>query len=80
MIRLKFFARYAELVGREDLELPLPAPATVAEVVRQVRAAVPGAAQLPERPLTAVNLRHARPDAPVRDGDEVAFLPPLAGG
>ena len=80
MIRLKFFARYAELVGREDLELPLPAPATVAEVVRQVRAGVPGAALLPERPLTAVNLRHVRLDAPVRDGDEVAFLPPLAGG
>lgn len=80
MIRLKFFARYAELVGREDIELPLPAPATVAEVVRQVRAGVPGGAQLPERPLTAVNLRHVQLDAPVRDGDEVAFLPPLAGG
>lgn len=80
MIRLKFFARYAELVGREDLELPLPAPATVEEVVRRVRADVPGAGRLPERPLTAVNLRHARLDAPVRDGDEVAFLPPLAGG
>lgn len=80
MIRLKFFARYAELVGREDLELPLPAPATVEEVVRRVRTGVPGAAHLPERPLTAVNLRHVRLDAPVRDGDEVAFLPPLAGG
>jgi molybdopterin converting factor small subunit len=80
LIRLKFFARYAELVGREDLELPLPVPATVEEVVRRVRAGVPGAAQLPERPLTAVNLRHVRLDAPVRDGDEVAFLPPLAGG
>lgn len=80
MIRLKFFARYAELVGQEEIELPLPAPATVAEVVRRVRTGVPGAAQLPERPLTAVNLRHVRLDAPVRDGDEIAFLPPLAGG
>ena len=80
MIRLKFFARYAELVGHEDLELSLPAPTTVAEVVRRVRDGVPGAALIPERPLTAVNLRHARLDAPVRDGDEVAFLPPLAGG
>lgn len=80
MIRLKFFARYAELVGREDVDLPVPVPTTVAEIVRQVRAGVPGAAQLPERPLTAVNLRHARLDALVQDGDEVAFLPPLAGG
>jgi molybdopterin converting factor subunit 1 len=80
LIRLKFFARYAELVGQEEFELALPVPTTVAEVVRRVRAGVPGGAALPERPLTAVNLRHVRLDAPVQDGDEVAFLPPLAGG
>lgn len=80
MVRLKFFARYAELVGQEDLELALPVPTTVAEVVRRVRSSVPGAGALPEQPLTAVNLRHVRLDAPVADGDEVAFLPPLAGG
>jgi len=80
VVRLKFFARYAELVGQEDIELILPVPTTVAEVVRRVRSVVPGAAGLPAEPLTAVNLRHVRLDAPVRDGDEVAFLPPLAGG
>lgn len=80
MVRLKFFARYAELVGQEDLELALPVPTTVADVVRRVRAGVPGAAALPERPLTAVNRQHVRLDAAVRDGDEVAFLPPVSGG
>jgi molybdopterin converting factor small subunit len=29
---------------------------------------------------TAVNLEYARLDTPVRDGDEVAFLPPVSGG
>jgi|SRR5690242_20384573 molybdopterin converting factor small subunit len=29
---------------------------------------------------TAVNLEYARLDSPVRDGDEVAFLPPVSGG
>jgi molybdopterin synthase sulfur carrier subunit len=80
MVRLKFFARYAELVGREDAELSVPFPATVADVVRQLRHELPGAGQIPERPLAAVNLRHARLDAPVHEGDEVALLPPLAGG
>jgi molybdopterin synthase sulfur carrier subunit len=80
VVRLKFFARYAELVGQEDIELTLPVPTTVAEVVRRVRSEVPGATGLPAEPLTAVNLRHVRLDAPVQDGDEVAFLPPLAGG
>ena len=79
-VRVRFFASYAELVGHEEAELDLPLPATVADVVRRVRDELPGADRLPERPLTAVNLRHVRLGAPVTSGDEVAFLPPLAGG
>jgi molybdopterin converting factor small subunit len=80
VVRLRLFARYAELVGRDDLELAVDLPATVADVVRRVREGVPGGAAIPERPLAAVNLRHVRLDAPVAPGDEVALLPPLAGG
>ena len=79
-IRVRFFARYAELVGRDEAALAVPLPATVGDVVRRVREELPGARELPERPLAAVNLRHVRLDAPVQDGDEVALLPPLAGG
>jgi sulfur-carrier protein len=79
-VRVRFFARYADLVGREEASVTLPLPATVADVVREARAALPGGAQLPERPLAAVNLKHARADTPVLPGDEVALLPPLAGG
>jgi len=32
------------------------------------------------RPLAAVNLRQVKLDARVKDGDEVALLPPIAGG
>ncbi len=79
-IRIRFFARYAELVGRQEAEISLPGPVTVGDVVRYVRDELPGARELPERPLAAVNLRHVKLDAPVRDGDEVALLPPVAGG
>ncbi|HET9708536.1 MAG TPA: MoaD/ThiS family protein [Gemmatimonadales bacterium] len=77
---MKFFARYAELVGQDELQLAVPLPATVADVVRRARTEIPGAGAIPERPLAALNLRHVQLDAQVRDGDEVALLPPLAGG
>ena len=79
-VRVRFFARYAQLVGREEAAVSLSLPATVADVVRRVREELPGARQLPERPLAAVNLKHVKLDAGVCDGDEVAFLPPVAGG
>jgi molybdopterin converting factor small subunit len=80
VVRLKFFARYAELVGVDERELALDLPATVADVVRRARDEIPGASSIPEHPLVAVNLRHVQLDARVADGDEVALLPPLAGG
>ncbi|HEX9704964.1 MAG TPA: MoaD/ThiS family protein [Gemmatimonadales bacterium] len=79
-VRVRFFARYAELVGRDEVELTVSIPTTVGDVIRAVQAAHPGARELPDRPLVAVNLRHAKLDAAVRAGDEVALLPPLAGG
>jgi molybdopterin converting factor small subunit len=79
-VRVRFFARYAELAGRSEGTVSVPLPATVSDVMRRIRDEWPGTSALPPQPLTALNLRHVRLDAAVSDGDEVAFLPPLAGG
>jgi len=79
-VTVLFFARYAELAGCESTAVAVPSPATVADVVRRVRETVPGARALPDRPLAAINLRQVKLNAPVADGDQVALLPPVAGG
>jgi len=79
-VRILFFATYADLLGRGEAELSIPVPATVADLLDHLRQELPGAAQLPARPMVAVNQRHADLETPVADADEVAFLPPLAGG
>lgn len=73
------FARYADLLGAAELRMPVPQPATVAAVVQALRL-LPGGAALPLTPLVAVNARQARPDQAVVAGDELALLPPMAGG
>lgn len=79
-ITVRFFARYAELAGRETATVAVPAVATVSDVLAQLRETVPGARALPARPLAALNLRQVKLDATVKDGDEIALLPPLSGG
>lgn len=79
-VRIRFFARYAEVLGRTDASLRLEAPATVADAVKALREQIPGAEALPERPLVALNCEHVLYDRPIGDGDELALLPPLAGG
>lgn len=76
---VRLFARYAELFGAERVEVILPEPARVAELVAALRS-LPGGASLPAEPFVAVNLSQAARDAALQPGDEIALLPPLAGG
>ena len=55
------------------------APATVRTVLDSLRERA-GGAQLPPSPMVARNRIHAQLDTALEDGDEVAVLPPLAGG
>jgi molybdopterin converting factor small subunit len=79
-IAVRFFARYAELAGCSASAVTVDTPATVADVIARVREVFPGTQALPPKPLAALNQRQAKLETPVRDGDEVALLPPLSGG
>jgi molybdopterin converting factor subunit 1 len=75
-----FFASYRELVGTPSVRITLPVDATVSDLVEEVRARGEGFSRLPDRPAVAVN-RSVVPHAHrLESGDEVAFLPPVAGG
>lgn len=57
-----------------------PEGTTVGALRAAFLASHPSAARIGRRILVAVNERHAADADPVRPGDTVAFLPPLAGG
>jgi molybdopterin converting factor subunit 1 len=73
------FASYADALGGPTAALELPERATVRELVEMLRA-TPGAGALPERPLVAVNQAYATYGQELSAGDEVAVIPPVAGG
>ncbi|UCE90660.1 MAG: MoaD/ThiS family protein [Pseudomonadota bacterium] len=75
-IHVKFFASLREQMQRAEASVEAGGVATVADVWN----AVAGDEPLPPNVLTAVNLEYVAPGHDVRDGDEVAFFPPVTGG
>ena len=76
---VRLFARYAELFGAEQVEVMLPSNACVADLIAALRL-LPGGVALPPVPFVAVNMTRAAPDVELSPDDEIALLPPLAGG
>lgn len=79
-IQLLFFAQAARWMGASHLALDLGGAATLGQLLREnERPLAPVIAQLKVLRI-AVNQQFAGLETPLRDGDEVAFLPPVSGG
>ena len=75
-VTVRFFASLRETLGRDEDSVDGGSVSTVEEVWD----AVGNGAPLPGNVLAAVNLTYVSPQHPVKDGDEVAFFPPVTGG
>ena len=78
-VTVLLFASYAEAIGRSSIELDVTSGATVKDVVDMVRE-MGDSDRLPAAPMVAVNEEYTSRDHRLRDGDEVALIPPVAGG
>lgn len=79
-VRFLLFAMYRDLAGTEELTLEVPAGASAADAIALLRAGDAELARIPERPVVAVNREYAPLGTPLHEGDELALLPPVAGG
>lgn len=78
-VRVLLFASYADAVGASEVNVELPAGARVSDVLARVKSLAAGK-RVPDKPLVAVNQRYARPDQAIGASDEIAIIPPVAGG
>ena len=78
-VTVQLFASYAELLGAPTVELPVRPGTTVRDLVDSIRS-LPGASSLPSTPRVAINRSFAESDQLVEPSDEIALIPPVAGG
>jgi molybdopterin converting factor subunit 1 len=79
LITVRFFGSYADNLGIKHADLTLSGGASVTDLLSSI-ATLPGAGTLPNNPLVAVNQVYASNETQLHSGDEVALIPPVAGG
>lgn len=79
-VKVRLFARLREIAGAAEIERTVRAGSTLGDVWESLVSEFPAMAPYRSSVSGAVNADYARMDAPVAEGDEVAFLPPVSGG
>lgn len=75
-IQILYFASLKEYIGVSAVELEFTLPLTALDIWKQANQNK----TIPNNILVAINQEYAQLGSLVKDGDEVAFLPPVTGG
>ena len=79
-VRVLYFAVLRDITGKNQADLSLRDGARAGEVWQQLRDRHAELAEYRQPPMIAINETYATADTVLRDGDELAFIPPVAGG
>jgi molybdopterin converting factor subunit 1 len=79
-VRCLFFAEAKELVGKNTLDLEFKDSCDTAQLVTELLSRYPSLKKIIDNCLVAVNLEYISRPVFLKDGDEVAIIPPLSGG
>jgi molybdopterin converting factor subunit 1 len=79
-IHLLYFASFRDTVRKDEDFREVADGTKVSEVWSSLAREVPAFGAFPSMPPAAVNREYVKGETVLREGDEVAFLPPVAGG
>jgi molybdopterin synthase catalytic subunit len=79
-VRVLYFAIMRDLLGKSTETLDVPAGTSAGEIFVIATSDRPDLARLEKSVMVMVNESYADKTAPLNDGDEIAFIPPVSGG
>ena len=82
-VRVKYFSILRDYTGRVEEEIELPDNAKLVDLLAKISEKYPELAELSDDNIPAialVNGKYVKLDYKLRDGDEVALMPPASGG
>ncbi|MEZ4563916.1 MAG: molybdopterin converting factor subunit 1 [Thermomicrobiales bacterium] len=79
-VNLRYFAAMREALGRSSERVGVPSGTTAGDMLARLVTEQPKLERMRSIVLVMVNQAYAPADTILRDGDEVAFIPPVSGG
>jgi len=79
-IRVLFFGILRDLAERANEDLTLPESSNISALLTHYAQSIPSLQSLISSLAVSINQEYAGPGTPLKDGDEVALLPPVSGG
>lgn len=79
-VKVKLFAVYQEVYKQEEISLNIPKKSQVKDILKIIIQEKPSLKNWENITKLAVNLEFVTPDFEVKDGDEIALIPPVSGG
>ena len=79
-VTLKVFGPLRDILCQNDLEIEIPPPYTGESAFQALASRHPQLEPWKPSLRFAVNLTYVNLDHPLRDGDEICFIPPVSGG
>lgn len=79
-IKVKYFSVYKNLTNKDEEDIDLPSDSNVLDLFHYILKDHPKKEEYLESTRFAVNLEFSSQNHILKEGDEVAFIPPICGG
>ena len=79
-IRVEFYSQLRDLAGTAELNIDLPAEATVADLLEKIYKKAPALRSRDKSILVGAGVEFVDRNYKLKAGDEISIMPPMQGG
>jgi len=79
-VLVKFFASARDIVGKKDIQMEIKKDCKVEDVMANIFEEYPELKEMEDQLLISVNKDRTDKKEILKDGDEIAVMPPVTGG
>ncbi|OGL41099.1 MAG: molybdopterin converting factor subunit 1 [Candidatus Schekmanbacteria bacterium RIFCSPHIGHO2_02_FULL_38_11] len=79
-VKIKFFAALREGIGKSEIEINIPSGSRLNGLIERLEKEYKAIAEFKTSIAYSINMEYVRGDEVLKEGDEIALIPPVSGG